>query len=119
MESNNPITSKQMEHVRNYERRDHAVLKMGNDLRPADGEGCVGKAGIDKSFSLQRIMEIAYKLEPKPNLLIKGGKNAKWYLKRCPIDLIESKNHCLYVQCMTGMTRSPTLILTYMLFFTY
>ena len=82
-----------MEHVKKFEKR--IGVDVGwheSNIVPIDREGCVGKAGIDKSFSLQRIMEIAYKLEPKPNLLIKGGKNAKWYLKRCPIDLIESKN---------------------------
>ena len=82
-----------MEHVKKFEKR--IGVDVGwheSNIVPIDREGCVGKAGIDKSFSLQRIMEIAYKLEPKPNLLIKGGKNAKWYLKLCPIDLIESKN---------------------------
>ena len=36
-------------------------------------------------------MEIAYKMDEKPNIIIKGGKNAKWYLKSFPKDVIEEK----------------------------
>ena len=89
MESNNPITSKQMEHVRKYERRDHAVLKMGNDLRPADGEGCVGKAGIDKTYTFDKVLALAYRMPGKPNIIIKAGRNAKWYIKKCATDEID------------------------------
>ena len=70
-----------MEHVRKYERRDHALLKMGEDLHPADGEGRVGIAGIDKTYSLEKVLALAYRMPGKPNIIIKAGRNAKWYIK--------------------------------------
>jgi hypothetical protein len=60
-----------------------------SNLRPRDGEGCVGINGIDKTFLLERVIELASKMEEKPNIIIKAGTNAKWYLKRCPADEIE------------------------------
>lgn len=62
-----------------------------SNIHPADREGCVGKNGIDKSFTLDRILELAYKMETKPNIIIKAGPNAKWYLKRFSKDVIESE----------------------------
>jgi len=62
-----------------------------SNLHPKDGEGCKGKRGLDKLLTLEQVIAIAYKMEEKPNIIIKAGKNAKWYLKRCPKELIENK----------------------------
>jgi hypothetical protein len=88
----NSITHKQnkeMEHVRKYERRDHADLKWGINLHPANGEGRVGASGIDKTYTLPMVMALAYQMVEKPNIIIKAGENAKWYIKKCPIDEID------------------------------
>ena len=62
-----------------------------SNIHPADREGCVGKNGIDKSFTLEKLVELAYKMENKPNIIIKAGPNAKWYLKRFSKDSIENE----------------------------
>lgn len=62
-----------------------------SNLRPANGEGCVGADGLDKTLSLGRILEIAYRMDPKPNIIVKAGPRAKWYLKRCPRGLIDAE----------------------------
>lgn len=51
-----------------------------SNIEPKDGIGRVGKAGIDKSFTLEQMIEIAK--ESNANIIVKGGENAKWYLKR-------------------------------------
>ena len=66
----------------------NADLKWGKNLHPADGEGRVGKAGIDATYTLAMVKAIAYRMAEKPNIIIKGGKNAKWYIKKCPKDEI-------------------------------
>jgi hypothetical protein len=35
------------------------------------------------------VLKIASKIDKKPNIIIKAGKNAKWYLKRLNNDLID------------------------------
>lgn len=60
-----------------------------SNMRPEDGEGCVGKHGIDKDYSFDQVREIAYRMKPRPNIIVKGGKNAKWYLKYFPEETIE------------------------------
>ena len=80
-----------MEHIASLEKRIGADLGYHeSNLRPANDEGCVGKSGLDTSLSLERILEIAYKMDDKPNIIIKAGPRAKWYLKRCPKDLIDT-----------------------------
>ena len=60
------------------------------DLHPENGYGRVGKRGLDKNMKLHEIIEIAYTMNnPKPNIIIKGGENAKWYLKYSDKDKIE------------------------------
>ena len=59
------------------------------NVHPADKEGCVGTCGIDKTFTLERVMSIAYRMPEKPNIIIKAGKNAKWYLKCIPHDTLD------------------------------
>ena len=79
-----------MEHVKFIEvRKGVDVGYHGSNLVPINREGCVGARGIDKSFTIDMVLELAYKMETKPNIIVKGGPNAKWYLKRfqkCAID---------------------------------
>ena len=42
----------------------------------------VGKDGFDKNLSLEEVIQIAK--DTKSNVIVKAGKNAKWYLKRIP-----------------------------------
>jgi len=62
-----------------------------DDLHPENREYCVGKAGLDKTLTLVQIIEIAYSMKEKPNIIIKAGPNAKWYLKKCDPRLIDSE----------------------------
>ena len=62
-----------------------------SELRSENNEGCVGKSGLDKNISLEEILEISYKMNEKHNIIIKAGPRAKWYLKRCPKDLIDAE----------------------------
>jgi hypothetical protein len=61
-----------------------------SNLHPANGEGRVGKSGLDKNLPLERILEIASRMDDPPNIIIKAGARAKWYLKRFPLASIES-----------------------------
>ena len=67
---------------------EHADLMWGKNLHPGDGEGRVGKQGIDANYTLDMVKEIAYRMPENPNIIIKAGKNAKWYIKKCPKDEI-------------------------------
>lgn len=81
-----------MEHVKSIQTRAGVdVGYQGDNMCSKECDGRVGKAGIDKSFTLERVLELAYKMEVKPNILVKAGPNAKWYLKRFPIDEIETE----------------------------
>ena len=81
-----------MEYITHMEKRLGADLGYHeSNLRPENGEGCIGKSGLDKNLTLERILEIAYKMDEKPNVIIKAGPRAKWYLKRCPKDLIDKE----------------------------
>jgi hypothetical protein len=80
------------EHVKQY------TVKFGCDvgyhtsnLHPSSGEGRVGVSGIDKNYSLSKIIQLAYKMEEKPNILIKGGPNSKWYIKKFDTSVIEEE----------------------------
>ena len=58
------------------------------DIEPHNGEGRIGMSGIDKYLPIEVIIRIAHKTicDPNcgnPNVIIKAGKNAKWYLKHC------------------------------------
>jgi hypothetical protein len=78
---------KNMEYFARIERRDGVdVGYNGSAIEPLNRVGCVGKAGIDKNFTLEQVMPLAY--EVRANIIVKSGKNAKWYLKRCnPTDI--------------------------------
>ncbi len=77
-----------MDHITKFEKRIGVDVYYGNEynLHPANGEGRVGVNGIDKSFSLERVLTLAHDMPEKPNIIIKAGPNAKWYLKKCPPD---------------------------------
>ena len=79
--------------IKDIKRRPGSDIDLKN-LRPANGEGCVGtNNGIDKTFSLEQVIELASKMAEKPNIIIRGGKNAQWYIKQCPVDEIEGKKY--------------------------
>ena len=81
-----------MEHFTKIEKRIGCDVGRGDGIHPEDGRGRVGKEGFDKNFKLYEILEIAYSMKnPRPNIVIKAGKNAKWYLKYCSIDKIDEK----------------------------
>jgi hypothetical protein len=62
-------------------------------IHPEDGTNDankrVGKRGFDKTLTLDDMINIASRMEDPPNIIVKGGKNAKWYLKRIPKEMIE------------------------------
>ena len=85
----NEVTSI-MEHYRSIQRLDGVdVGYTGTGLEPLNGVGRVGVGGIDKTFTLERMLELAHEIDA--NIIIKAGLNAKWYLKKCPIDEIEGR----------------------------
>jgi hypothetical protein len=63
----------------------------GSALHPADGEGRKGRQGIDKTFTLEQVIDLARRMAEKPNILIKAGVNAKWYLKRFPLEALDGE----------------------------
>jgi hypothetical protein len=80
-----------MEHIIKLQRFQGVDIGFGNNIHPSNGEGCVGKAGINKDYSLSQVIELAHKMEEKPNVIIKGGQNAKWYIKKInPDDIHEA-----------------------------
>ena len=60
-----------------------------SNIHPANGEGRVGKHGLDKDLTLEQVILLARNMEEKPNIIIKSGKNAKWYLKKCAPAAVE------------------------------
>ena len=81
-----------MEHIISLERR-YGVDAGFHDanLHPKDGEGRVGKAGIDKTYTLNDVLKLAYKMDEKPNIIVRGGSRSKWYLKRFSLDDFETE----------------------------
>lgn len=85
-----------MEHIIQLEKKLGKDVFYGEkyNLEPLNGVGRVGKSGIDKSFTLAQMITLAYEI--KANIIVKGGQNAKWYLKRCnmediPIEMEKQK----------------------------
>ena len=65
-----------------------------NDKSPYDAaehEGRMGKHGFDANLSLAKMIEIASRMEARPNVIVKAGENAKWYLNRVPPDSIDAE----------------------------
>ena len=58
-----------------------------SSIEPLNSVGRVGKNCIDKTFTLQQVMLLAH--EVNANVIVKAGKNAKWYIKRIDIDYIQ------------------------------
>lgn len=81
-----------MEHIRQFQKRIGCDVGYHNsNLHPLNGEGRVGARGMDKNLTLSQMMEIAYKMPEKPNILIKAGPNAKWYIKKADLSLLEEE----------------------------
>ena len=58
-----------------------------SNMEPLNSVGRLGKNGIDKTFTLQQVIVLAHQVNA--NIIIKAGKNAKWYIKRFNIDDIQ------------------------------
>ena len=82
-----------MEHFTNIEKRYGVDVCYRKELHPDnDGKDRIGKSGFDKKLKLNDILDIAYSMEnPRPNIIIKSGKNGKWYLKYCITDKIDEQ----------------------------
>jgi hypothetical protein len=91
-----------MEHIKSIERRTGVdVGYHSSNIHPIDRDGCVGpidyseafvgKYGINKTYTFEKVLELAYKMDNKPNIIIKAGENAKWYLKHFQRDKIEDE----------------------------
>ena len=59
------------------------------------------------------VKAIAYRMPEKPNIIIKSGENAKWYIKKCPKDEIiieiEKMRNSVYIE---NAQRSTMYVLT-------
>jgi len=81
-----------MEYVKNFQKRKGVdVGYHESPIHPVNGIGRVGKRGMDKKLTLNQILEIAYNMEQKPNILIKSGPNAKWYIKKVDPHVIDNE----------------------------
>jgi hypothetical protein len=78
-----------MEHAKSITKFDGADIGYRNNLHPANGEGRVGKQGIDATYSLDHVLSLMYNMEEKPNVLVKQGKG-KWYIKKIDQDRIDN-----------------------------
>tara|TARA_B100001094_G_C17766120_1_gene592748 strand:+ start:115 stop:414 length:300 start_codon:yes stop_codon:yes gene_type:complete len=77
-----------MEHILSMNKRYGVdVGYHDSSLDTLNNEGRVGKLGIDKTYSLDKVIKLAYDI--KANIIIKAGKNAKWYLKKINLENIE------------------------------
>tara|TARA_Y100000389_G_scaffold199991_1_gene239504 strand:+ start:218 stop:517 length:300 start_codon:yes stop_codon:yes gene_type:complete len=77
-----------MEYAKSINKLKGCDVGYHDDLEPLGGVGRVGKSGIDKTFSLEKVSILAYQI--KANIIIKAGNNAKWYLKRIHPENIDS-----------------------------
>ena len=81
-----------MEHIKLIERRMGCdVGYHSSNIHPINREGCVGKNGIDKTYTFEMVLNLAYRMPQKPNIIIKAGPNAKWYLKRVERESLEEE----------------------------
>lgn len=73
-----------MEHLKTLQKKNGVDIGYTNsNLDTLNNVGRVGKHGIDKNYTLEQVIILAYEI--KANIIVKAGKNAKWYLKRCNI----------------------------------
>jgi hypothetical protein len=80
-----------MEYIKEVRQGVDAGHGTSCNLHPANGEGRVGKHGLDKDLTLEQVILLARNMEEKPNIIIKSGKNAKWYLKRFTMEELPSE----------------------------
>ena len=79
-----------MQHFTNIQKRNNSdVGFIGDAIKPLNNKGCMGKNGIDKNFSLDELIDMAYEVDA--NIIIKSGLNAKWYLKKYPLHEIDNE----------------------------
>ena len=81
-----------MEHARKIERMDGVDVSFGKDNQLINIENSPereGASGYNKNCSLAKMFELAY--QTKANIIAKGGPNAKWYLKKIDLDMIQEK----------------------------
>lgn len=72
-----------MEHIAQFKKLNGSDIGFTSDnIYPENGNRRVGRHGLDKTLNLDQIIEMAWTMEEKPNILIKAGPNAKWYLKK-------------------------------------
>ena len=81
-----------MDHFTKIEKKLGCDIGRSNGLHHEDGKWRVGKEGVNKNLRLNDLVELAYTMDnPRPNIIIKGGKDAKWYLKYCIADKIDEQ----------------------------
>jgi len=101
-----------MNHIKELKRLDGVDIGYHkSNLHPKNGEGCVGKSGINKDFSLVQVIELAYKMEERPNIIIKAGQNAKWYLKKFYLDDLDSFDREIKKQSWRDTSRCKMYII--------
>ena len=71
-----------MEYIKEIRHGVDAGYGINCNFHPANGEGRKGKHGLDQNLTLEEVIRIARSMEEKPNIIIKSGEKAKWYLKR-------------------------------------
>ena len=71
-----------MEYIKEIRHGVDAGYGANCNFHPANGEGRKGKHGIDQNLTLEEVIALARRMEEKPNIIIKSGEKAKWYLKR-------------------------------------
>ena len=75
-------TQSSMEYIKEIRHGVDAGYGADCNFHPANGEGRKGKHGLDQNLTLEEVIKIARSMEEKPNIIIKSGEKAKWYLKR-------------------------------------
>jgi len=83
-----------MDNITNIKRIPGVDVGFHNNIKPINNEGVTGKNnGINKNFTFEMILNIAYKIETsnRPNIIVRSGKIAMWYLKRCSIEEIPDR----------------------------
>ena len=78
-----------MDHVKSF--RKYNGVDVGyhqSVIHPASGEGRVGARGIDKTYTREQVFDLAHRMNPRPNIIVRAGPTAKWYFKRIPLNPI-------------------------------
>lgn len=67
-------------------------VHIRRDIRPLDCRHCPnGNCGINKLYTFEQVIQVMceFPIEKRPNVAVKAGKKAMWYLKKCPEEEIE------------------------------